>query len=145
MSMNRPIYESEEDRVNEQALADYLAERHDLLMYKMPIKLHLDYFATRGGRGVGFFEMRRRKVNMHQYDTMMLGMHKIQSAHNLTAATGLPCFFVVQWNDAKGICRIPPEEHVSVRWDWGGHNNRNDPQDMEPVAYWDISAFKELK
>ena len=143
--MNRPIYDSEEDRKNEQAMADFIGAKYRLTMHKMPMKLYIDYIGIQNGKAKAFFEMRQRGNAMRQYPTFMLGMHKVKSAHDLASVTGLPCCLVVQWTDHLGMCRLPPPESANLYWDWGGHTQRGDPQDMEPVAYFDISAFKVLR
>lgn len=143
--MNRPIYESDADRQNEQAMADFIAARYKLTMHKMPMKLYIDYVGILDGKAKAFFEMRQRKNAMHQYPTFMIGMHKVQSAYNLAAVTGLPCMLIVQWTDHMGMCKLPPPERANLYWDWGGSDRREDEQDWEPMAYWDISVFKVLK
>ena len=116
-----------------------------LTMHKMPMKLYIDYVGILDGKAKAFFEMRQRKNAMHQYPTFMIGMHKVQSAYNLAAVTGLPCMLIVQWTDHLGMCKLPPPERANLYWDWGGSDRREDKQDWEPMAYWDISVFKVLK
>lgn len=139
--MNRPLYETQQDRDNEQALARIIEKHFDCTLTKMPMKLSLDYMATRDGKAVAFMEMRRRKNHMHAYGTYMLSLYKVKMASELTQATGLPCFLVVQWSDKAGIVKLPPEDmYVAM----GGSTRRNDPQDIEPMVYFDVARFKEM-
>jgi hypothetical protein len=107
----------------------------------MPIKLSLDFMAMRNGKAVAFIEVRKRNNEMTRYDTYMISMYKLMMASNLTQATKLPCFLAVQFTDKFAITDLPPKEfHVSV----GGLTSRGDPQDIEPVAHFNLDNFKVL-
>ena len=135
----RPLYETQQDRDNEQSMAHIIEGQFDCSLTKMPIKLSLDYMATRNGSAVAFIEARQRKTPMQQYPTYMISLYKAMMASTLTEATGLPCFLAVQWSDVAGICRLP-SENMDIRI--GGTTRRGDPQDIEPMAYFDVANFK---
>lgn len=135
----RPLYETQQDRDNEQQIADVIMAEFNCQLTKMPIKLSLDYMATRDGAAVAFIEARRRKTPMQQYPTYMISLYKVMMAQSLTQATGLPCFLAVQWSDHVGICRLPAD---SMTIQMGGTLRRGDPQDIEPVAYFDVASFR---
>ena len=135
----RPLYETQQDRDNEQSMAHLIEGQFDCSLTKMPIKLSLDYMATRNGSAVAFIEARQRKTPMQQYPTYMISLYKAMMASTLTEATGLPCFLAVQWSDVAGICRLPSES-MDIRI--GGTTRRGDPQDIEPMAYFDVASFK---
>ena len=135
----RPLYETQQDRDNEQSMAHIIEGEFDCSLTKMPIKLSLDYMATRNGSAVAFIEARQRKTPMLQYPTYMISLYKAMMASTLTEATGLPCFLAVQWSDMAGICRLPSES-MDIRI--GGTMRRGDPQDIEPMAYFDVANFK---
>ena len=78
---------------------------------------------------------------MLQYPTYMISLYKVMMAGTLTQATGLPCFLAVQWSDAAGICRLPSSD-MDIRT--GGTLRRGDPQDIEPMAYFDVAQFRVL-
>jgi len=137
----RPLYESQQDRDNEQALSSIIEAEFNCQLTKMPIKLSLDFMATRDGSAVAFIEARQRKTKMLQYPTYMISLYKVMMANTLTQATGLPCFLAVQWSDAAGICKLPAED-MDIQT--GGTMRRGDPQDIEPVAYFDVASFKVL-
>lgn len=139
--MNRPLYETQADRDNEAAMAGILQRRFDCQLTKMPIKYSLDYMATRNGSAVAFIEVRQRKNQMAKYPTYMLSMYKMIRAVELTDMTGLPCFLAIQWSDAAGICKLPPD-NMDIRM--GGSTRRNDPQDIEPVVHFGIDQFKAI-
>jgi hypothetical protein len=121
--MSRPLYETEQDRENERRLAEMIEAKYNYKFVKMPIKLSLDYMLTQDGVAKAFMEMRQRS--------------------QLTQTTGLPCYLAVQWSDKVGICKLPP--HIApLSVAQGGSMQRGDPQDIEPVVYFDMSCFKEL-
>jgi len=135
----RPLYETQQDRDNEQALSSIIQRQFNCQLTKMPIKLSLDFMATRDGSAVAFIEARQRKTKMLQYPTYMISLYKAMMANTLTQATGLPCFLAVQWSDAAGICKLPAKD-MDIQT--GGTMRRGDPQDIEPVAYFDVASFK---
>jgi len=135
----RPLYETQQDRDNEQALSSIIERQFNCQLTKMPIKLSLDFMAARNGSAVAFIEARQRKTRMLQYPTYMISLYKVMMANTLTQATGLPCFLAVQWSDAAGICKLPAND-MDIQT--GGTTRRGDPQDIEPVAYFDVASFK---
>lgn len=141
--MSRPLYETEQDRENERRLAEMIGAKYNYKFVKMPIKLSLDYMLTQDGIAKAFMEMRQRKTPMHKYPTYMISLYKVMMASQLTQTTGLPCSLAVQWSDKAGICKLPPDI-TPLRISQGGSMQRGDPQDIEPVVYFDMSCFKEL-
>ena len=137
----RPLYETQQDRENEAGIARIIEGEFSCSLTKMPIKLSLDYMATRNGSAVAFIEARQRKTPMQQYPTYMISLYKVMMASALTQTTGLPCFLAVQWSDKAGICRLPSES-MDIRI--GGSTRRGDAQDIEPMAYFDVASFKTI-
>lgn len=141
--MSRPLYETEQDRESERRLAEMIGAKYNYKFVKMPIKLSLDYMLTQDGIAKAFMEMRQRRTPMHKYPTYMISLYKVIMASQLTLTTGLPCYLAVQWSDKAGICKLPP--HIApLSVAQGGSMQRGDPQDIEPVVYFDMSCFKEL-
>jgi len=141
--MSRPLYETEQDRENERRLAEMIGAKYNYKFVKMPIKLSLDYMLTQDGTAKAFMEMRQRRTPMHKYSTYMISLYKVMMASQLTQTTGLPCYLAVQWSDKAGICKLPP--HIApLSVAQGGSMQRGDPQDVEPVVYFDMSCFMEL-
>ena len=137
----RPLYETQQDRDNEQALSRIIEKEFNCQLTKMPIKLSLDYMATRNDSAVAFIEARQRRNQMFQYPTYMVSLYKVMMASALTQATGLPCFLAVQWSDAAGICKLPPD-YSDQDIQMGGTMRRNDPQDVEPMVYFNLANFR---
>ena len=139
--MKRPYYETQDDLNNEKQIAKVIENVFKCELYKMPIKLSLDFMAMRNGKAVSFIEVRQRKNDMTRYGTYMISLYKLMMANNLTQATKLPCFLAVQFTDKFAITKFPPEDfYVNVE----GSVKRGDPQDIEPMAHFNIENFKVL-
>lgn len=141
--MNRPMYETKEDLANERRIQATIEKRYGCLLRKMPIKLQLDFMAWKDGKAVGFVEARQRKTPMMKYPTYMISLHKVLMAQQLTATTNLPCYLAVQFSDKLAMCKLPPDDPNNYV-DFGGSDRRDDPQDYEPMLYFDMSNFKEV-
>ena len=140
--MSRPIYETQQDRDNERAVAEAIGQRYGCDMHKLPMKYILDFAATRDGRVVAFIEVRCRNIASTQYDEFMVSVGKLLAAKSLTSCTGIPCRLAVRWAD--GVTRITnlPPENYDVRI--GGSTRRNDWQDIEPMAYIKIADMEDI-
>ena len=134
--MKRPIYETIQDLTNESSVMYALSEKFNCTFRKMPRKYGLDYAALRDGRVVAFLEVKCRTCRSDKYEEYMLSLHKVMAATKLSSTTNLPCFLVVAWTDAIGYTHISAP---SVGF--GGRQDRNDNDDMEPVALIPINHF----
>lgn len=137
-SQARPRYETESDLSNERQVISIFSEKFKCTFSKMPIRYGLDYAMSRDGKVRAFAEIKCRSSPVSQYDTYMLSLGKLVSAHNLRVATGLDCFLMVRWTDAVGYIKMDSGFSVAV----GGRLDRNDWQDIEPVVHYPIDSFK---
>jgi hypothetical protein len=124
------------DFINESSVISALSKKFNCTFRKMPIKYGLDYAALRNGRVVAFIEIKCRTCRSDKYDEYMISLHKVMAAAKLSSTTNLPCFLVVAWTDAIGYTHISAP---SV--EFGGRQDRNDEDDIEPVALIPISHF----
>lgn len=141
--MTRPLYETQQDRDNEQAMARIMEARWKCTLHKMPIKYTLDFAAQKDGRVIGFVEMRQRRIPMHKYSTYMIALHKVLKAQELSKATGLPCVLAIRWTDKIGVVGIGGAD-LQYEIEINGTTRRNDPQDIEPMALINITDFQEI-
>ena len=143
--MTRPFYESGADLKNEQEILAVLKPRWGFdSAYKQPLKYGLDYCLIRDRSVKCFAEIKHRPGLSFNYgDGYYLALDKVTHARNATAATGLPCLFVVRFVDMR-IFWIDLATPVQ-RTVWHGRTDRNDPDDMEPccVLMWD--SFKQVR
>ena len=137
----RPEYEREKDRVNEQLVAEKISAVWGLTANKMPRMYHLDFVLQDSVKRLrGFAEIKARNNKRDRYTTYMIGLSKVMAARKLTEVTKLGCILVVKWEDQIGWINFTDHESFGL----GGRTDRGDSQDIEPVAYFDITRFKGL-
>lgn len=136
--MIRPTYETSADLSNEFKLARYAEVAWECQLRKQDKFNQFDYIAIRNNRVKAFIEMRTRNVLSSAYPTCFISVNKLQAAQSMNLATGLPCLFLVKWDDAIGYADMLKKYRVSV----GGRVDRNDAADIEAVGEIPISEFK---
>lgn len=136
----RPRYEKKVDLTNEVAVMNELAKKFDCTYYKLPVKYGVDFAAVRDGVIVAFVEVKCRSVSKDTYSSYILSLGKIMSACNLQAVTGIPVILAVRWVDATAWTNICQQFKYVI----GGRKDREDWQDIEPVASIPMAAFTEL-
>lgn len=139
--MARQMYETPHDRENEANLISALGPRMRCQFKKLPIKYGLDYIVIKEENPVGFVEFKFRTIPMGKYDTYMISLHKVMMARELMEVTGLPAYLIVQWTDAVGRIRFPTRVQ---ELGYNGRRDRNDSDDVEPVALLPIKDFEVL-
>ena len=139
-SVVRPIYESKSDISNEESLAEYLVLKWKLDGWKRNPRMYpIDISFIKDGVITGFAEIKCRTVTKDTYETYMISVSKVMAASDLVKATGLSCLLVVKWTDCVGWIDLEAIKPKFVAW--GGRSDRQDFQDMEPVAHYDIKDF----
>lgn len=134
----RPLYESDNDLQNEKQIIKLLSHKWGCSFYKLPIRYHLDYAATRNKEVVAYVEVKARNYSMQQIDSMggyMLSVGKIVAAKNMW----LPSIVVVKLIDGIYQCRIDEglfPVHIM------GRTDRGDNQDVEPCVLIPSTKFK---
>ena len=137
----RPIYESAADRDNERSVIDAIAERWKCDAWKLPLAYRMDYALARGTSIKAFAEVKCRSNERGAYDDYMLSLAKLAHARRLAEISLLPVYLVVRWSDGVGFCDLSA---IIYRVEAGGRTDRNDPQDMEPVAMISVDQFKQF-
>ena len=83
---------------------------------------------------------------MHDYKTVIISMTKLVAWHSAKGITGLPCLFVVEWDDYIAYSEIDDfVSHGDFRISKKSNNRRNDYDDQEVVAYYLTERFKILE
>ncbi len=133
--MSRPIYETLDHINGEVDVMKEYARLKDLTYQKLPKLSHFDYvvLSCEGEPCCYMVEIKIRECSVDSFRNYMLSMKKIEAAKHLEAA-GFKAYILVRWSDATGMARMINYSYEGV----GGRNDRNDPQDIEPVAYFDI-------
>ncbi len=149
----RPLYETDADRSREADVAKTFCEAHGLEAVKLGAKYGADFGVMRGRHLLGALEI---KVRNREYPEMMLALTKCQGLREL-AAWGLmvrAVFAMPSGIYAQPItCEVVPRQggfHVEgngygAGWiGLGGRTDRDDPDDVEPVVYWQVASMKRV-
>ena len=138
MLTNRPCYETADDRRNEEDVAAKLEQAWGCTLTKLPLEYRVDYVATRGGIKA-LIEIKRRRVSINQYPTIILSMHKVFYARQFAQMCGAEPLFVIQYDDALANINLNDKpDHVDI----GGRKYRGDDQDIEIVYHYSTSRLK---
>ena len=132
------LYETEENKTAEDKLRTALGDAYGYNMVALPIKYSLDCIAYKGKDAKCFFEFKCRTVASTEYDTALVNLHKVIAAANITKATGLKCWLVVQWTDMVGFIDFQADKEIGM----SKRRDRNEAADL--FAYYPVSGFKTL-
>ena len=142
----RPVYESEEDRKNEEEIIKtILSVNRDGLSYrKMPMSYKMDYAITEGEGNfpqvVAFVEVKDKRAFKPHYKNILCSTAKWQSMVMTYIATHVPCWYAVRVGGGIGVIRAKPLLLFEVRY--GGRTDRNDPEDQHPCVLIPVEKFK---
>ena len=132
------LYETEENKTAEDKLRTALGDAYGYNMVALPIKYSLDCIAYKGKEAKAFFEFKCRTVASTEYDTALVNLHKVIAAANITKATGLKCWLVVQWTDMVGFIDFEADKQIGM----SKRRDRNEAADL--FAYYPVSGFSKL-
>lgn len=136
--MNRPIYETQNDRTAERKVAELVAAKRGLTAYAMPLRYAVDFAFCRGRVIEWWVEVKCRTNPREKYPTYLLSLGKWAGMMGLFGQTGIPAMLVVGWTDCIGVLELPaPRMAVEI----GGRTDRNDRQDVEPCVLIPVSQF----
>lgn len=134
----RPIYENAQTLANEKQTADLLCKVWDCEAFKLPIAYRVDYAFGRESEIKAWVEIKCRNA---KYEEMFLSLHKWISGKELSSMTGLP--FVLVYN-IKGELYWKRVENDKPKIVIGGRKDRNDWQDIETMAVFNIQDFEKI-
>jgi len=146
--MNRPLYETNKDRLAEARVAKRVADKWSCKPVKLRPTYVVDYALLQGDVCKAFMEIKCRNYSMKQMDDMggfMLSLDKWRAGIDLSRCSGAAFILVVSTPDAVWWHRIEagkPDDHDGVAF--GGRTDRDDPQDVEPVVLLKAVRFKKL-
>ena len=128
-------YDTPDAIAREKQLMVAVAERYKCECVDLPNKYIMDALLMRGDKALGFIEIKTRSFASTEYPSMMVNLHKVIAASNLTSATGLKCKLLVEWTDRIGIINFDAEHDIGI----SRRTDRDDPVDL--FAYYPISGF----
>tara|TARA_S200002703_G_scaffold137730_2_gene127660 strand:+ start:133 stop:564 length:432 start_codon:yes stop_codon:yes gene_type:complete len=136
------MFQTSEDRVNEEIVAKALQKRFGGDFKKLPYTYGLDYLWTRDKKPDRWIEIKKMNNASNEHEQFMFSLHKIQCANTLYESTALKSFLVVWWQDRLGITQI--SNLVNGEDFRLGYYGRPDRQD-EPQVYIDQEKFKTIE
>ena len=138
--MNRVIYETDADKLNEQKVAERIVAARPYSLHKLPPRHAMDYAAIDENGIRAFVEIKCRTFEMGKYPTAMIGMDKVLYARNIYHHFGINSFLFVQWTDKLAYVSLQNDCTLAM----GGRTDRSDPQDVGVYAFFAVDQFKGL-
>ena len=133
--------ETEKNLEDERLVAKLIEAKWKVIVKKLPRLYHLDFVLLNKAKKIrGFAEIKNRDNKQLQYAEYMIGLSKVLQAKKLTEFTGQTCVVIVRWTDFTGWISLREYKRIG----WGGRTDRDDFQDLEPMAFFTASAFKAL-
>jgi hypothetical protein len=133
----RPLYETPESLENEQRVADLLEMYWTRKLVKLPIAYQVDFAVVKEDI-TAWAEIKCRTT---EYPEMYLSLHKWMAGKELSRQTGLPFILVYGFKD-KVCWKTVEKDNPKIVI--GGRQDRQDWQDMEPMAVFKLDQFKTL-
>lgn len=136
-----PLYQTQEDLLNEKSVCKHLSTLWDLKIYKLHPALKVDLALVRGTTIEGFMEVKCRTYTMQRLEELggfFTSLVKWREAQDMCQAARIPYHVVVR--DGEGVIwhsKDPCPSHIVM----GGRYDRNDPRDIEPMAVIPMSQF----
>lgn len=147
--MNRPLYETQQDKLAEARVAKKIADKWGCKPIKLRPTYIVDYALISANGFVSFMEVKCRNYTMSEMDSMggfMISLDKLAKGVQL-ARVGKAYFTiavsakgVIYYYDIKNDNMLDCHDGLS----FGGRTDRDDPQDVEPVALMKAGRFLKL-
>lgn len=146
--MARMLYESNEDRHNESAIAKRIERAWRVELKKLPMSYAVDYAVTRDNQVVGWVEVKRRNI-APSWKSIIMSVRKWRDGCILASTTGFGWAFVVEnardgklwWFDCSDVM----DEDIDLTVEWGGRTKKTrDSGDIEPVIHLPTKMFKQV-
>jgi hypothetical protein len=144
--MNRPIYESKEDLVNENNMKSILEAKWNCELNKCPIKYNVEWFAQRGKDYVAFVEFKHRQtLSIDKYPRYMMSLDKWLRAQQLSKEVKVPFIMVITFAEGTYHGVFHHDDVHDTRYMFGGRYDRGDAQDVEPMVLLPLKIFKKIE
>jgi len=148
-AMNRPLYETQQDRLAEARVAKKVADKWALRPIKLRPTYVVDYALMKENTCAGFMEVKCRNYTMSEMDKMggfMISLDKLAKGIQL-ARIGRVVFTIAV--SAKGVIYYYDIKDNNILnchdgLSFGGRTDRDDPQDVEPAALFKAARFQKL-
>ena len=130
---------------NEESLRVYLEKLYNVTLKRNKTLYKYDISVVKNGVVTGLLELKDRSHYFGRYDTYTVSLDKIREGIVYTLYLGIPCTLVVRFSCGTiASYRIKSEQVKSFDITYGGRNDRNDPNDLEPLVNIPLTFFKVL-
>lgn len=137
------LYENQETKAHEAAVAARAARVVDASFQKFPISYQIDGWFAHGGKPVRLVEIKCRTYHRDDFETFMIDASKIEAGLRWAKLMDVPFVLIVQWTDQCCALVVTDDTDISDV-QWGGRADRQDQNDMEPVIHFKQAKFKKL-
>lgn len=134
----RQIYETDSSLEAERKIVQDLCDKWKVNCAKLPISYNVDYCLLNDGKLRAWLEVKCRYCTSVEYPTYFISAKKIFNGLQMSEASGVPFILAVRWEDKLGFIRVLKG---SYKIKIGGRKDRNDWQDVEPMAHFNIKDF----
>jgi hypothetical protein len=141
MSLVRPIYETTKDLQNEEVVRQGIEFAWSCKVKKLPIRYEIDWALFRDNQLCAYAEFKQRSHRLGDYPTFILSHQKWVTGKTLANEANVPFLVIVRFKDQLAYCETKNAVSVS----WAGREDRNDPQDLEPVVHIPHTSFKVIR
>tara|TARA_R100000742_G_C4278616_1_gene101683 strand:- start:1423 stop:1896 length:474 start_codon:yes stop_codon:yes gene_type:complete len=140
----RPRYETWADRDREDRAAKQIGEAWSVEARPTGVGYEIDRVLVRNRQIFGYAEIKIRNMSWGQYPDIIVSLHKVLTARNISAATGKKVFLVVaDRNSVLKYFNLPDSDPDWLRL--GGRTKQTrDFSDVESVFHIPVSEFKEI-
>ena len=136
-----PLYETVEDRIQEDNVSDQLKATWGLDVWSFPPYATTgDLLLGKDGMLRAICEVKRRYNPINKYETYIVSRSKLERISAMAAALNTVGLLVVQfddvlvWHGATGA--------LTYNTIWGGRYDREDPNDLELMVHIPIDKLK---
>lgn len=136
--------ETDEDREREGAFAGSIGIATGWILRKVPDTYGFDFaaFADPGQqRIIAVIECKQRNNSSTKYDPFIIDSSKLFCLLRW-AAVGVPAYIAVRFTDIDMWHRVARRDY---HFRYGGRNDRDDENDLEPMVEIPMSMFAELQ
>lgn len=139
--MKSPIYENSETKGLERKAMACLAGIWRCGFVKLHMEEHIDFLCHDSDEILALVEYKRRNCDKFFYKDYAIDASRIEHGLVMAAAMGVDFFLLIEWDDALGLmlCRHMGPQQM------GGRFDRNDRNDYEMQAHYELGAFITLE
>ena len=139
-----PLYETVEDRLQEDNVSDQLKAAWNLDVWSFPPYATTgDLLLGKDGMLRAICEVKRRHNLINRYETYIVSRSKLERISAMAAALNTKGLLVVQFEDVL----VWHDATSSLVYDtrWGGRYDREDPKDLELMVHIPIDRLKTVE